>query len=43
MSVMFEALRDYRDTSHRAPTYPVVPGSDEYYRKLAGIEEEEDD
>ena len=43
MSVMFEALRDYRDTSHRAPTYPVVPGSDEYYRRLAGIEEEDDD
>jgi len=43
MSVMFEALRDYRDTSHRAPTYPVVSGSDEYYRRLAGIEEEDDD
>lgn len=42
-SAAFHALQGFRDTSHRAPVYPVVPGSDEYYRKLAGIEEEDDD
>lgn len=39
MSVAFEALRDYRDTSHRAPQYPVIEGSEEYYERLAELQD----
>ena len=43
MSVAFEALRDYRDTTYRAPEYDVIPGSDEYYAKLAGVDPYDED
>jgi hypothetical protein len=43
LSAATRALQGYRDTSHHAPDYPLLPGSDEYYAKLAGVDPYDED